>query len=49
MTELVQLDVTDGVATITLDSPHNKNARSSSSPASSWSGWTAPGTTNWSG
>ena len=28
MTELVQLDVTDGVATITLDSPHNKNALS---------------------
>lgn len=28
MTELVQLDVTDGVAAITLDSPHNKNALS---------------------
>jgi len=28
MTELVQLDVNDGVATITLDSPHNKNALS---------------------
>src|SRR6478752_3142389 len=28
MTELVQLDVTDGVATVTLDSPHNKNALS---------------------
>ncbi|WP_041290080.1 enoyl-CoA hydratase-related protein [Kribbella flavida] len=28
MTELVQLAVADGVATITLDSPHNKNALS---------------------
>ena len=28
MTELVQLTVADGVATITLDSPHNKNALS---------------------
>jgi methylglutaconyl-CoA hydratase len=28
MTELVHLDVADGVATITLDSPHNKNALS---------------------
>ncbi|MGW6198248.1 enoyl-CoA hydratase-related protein [Kribbella sp. NPDC055110] len=28
MTELVQLDVADGVATITLNSPHNKNALS---------------------
>jgi enoyl-CoA hydratase/methylglutaconyl-CoA hydratase len=28
MTELVQLEVADGVATITLDSPHNKNALS---------------------
>ena len=28
MTELVHLAVTDGVATITLDSPHNKNALS---------------------
>ena len=29
MTELVHLDVTAGVATITLDSPHNRNALSS--------------------
>jgi enoyl-CoA hydratase/methylglutaconyl-CoA hydratase len=28
MTELVHLEVADGVATITLDSPHNKNALS---------------------
>src|SRR5438034_8395865 len=28
MTELVQLDVADGVATVTLDSPHSKNALS---------------------
>lgn len=28
MTELVHLDAADGVATITLDSPHNKNALS---------------------
>jgi enoyl-CoA hydratase/carnithine racemase len=28
MTELVHLDVADGVATVTLDSPHNKNALS---------------------
>lgn len=28
MTELVHLDVADGVATITLDSPHNRNALS---------------------
>jgi 1,4-dihydroxy-2-naphthoyl-CoA synthase len=28
MTELVHLDVAGGVATITLDSPHNKNALS---------------------
>ncbi|MFI5731422.1 enoyl-CoA hydratase-related protein [Kribbella sp. NPDC051587] len=28
MTELVHLTVTDGVATLTLDSPHNKNALS---------------------
>lgn len=28
MTELVHYDVTDGVATITLDSPHNRNAMS---------------------
>ena len=28
MTELVQLAVADGVATVTLDSPHNKNALS---------------------
>jgi methylglutaconyl-CoA hydratase len=29
MTELVHLDVTRGIATITLDSPHNRNALSS--------------------
>ena len=29
MTELVHYDVADGVATITLDSPHNRNALSS--------------------
>ncbi len=28
MTELVHIDLTDGVATITLDSPHNRNALS---------------------
>ena len=28
MTELVHYDVTDGIATITLDSPHNRNALS---------------------
>ena len=28
MTELVHYDVADGVATITLDSPHNRNALS---------------------
>jgi enoyl-CoA hydratase/methylglutaconyl-CoA hydratase len=28
MTELVHFDLTDGVATITLDSPHNRNALS---------------------
>ncbi len=28
MTELVHLDIADGVATITLDSPHNRNALS---------------------
>ena len=28
MSELVRLEVSDGVATITLDSPHNRNALS---------------------
>jgi methylglutaconyl-CoA hydratase len=28
MTELVHLDIADGVATVTLDSPHNRNALS---------------------
>jgi len=28
MTELVHLDVDHGIATITLDSPHNRNALS---------------------
>ena len=49
MTELVQLDVTDGVAAVGWIPARQERALHSSSPASSWSGWTAPGPTNWSG